>query len=482
MRLWNICGAGLLWLAFPHSAISALVTEDCRLSSPWLTTVSAQCGILTVPEDAAIPDGRQVDLFVVRLPSLSGAPQPDPVVLISGGPGQATTDLFLSLRTAFEPLRRERDIILVDQRGTGRSTRLDCPSADAEDLETADPDELRELVIECVAGLNGDPRYYTTSVAVNDLESLRVALEVPEWNIYGISYGSRVAQHYLRRYPESTRALILDGVAPAELALGPAIATSAQNALDLILSRCANDVQCSGQFPDLEQQLATVSSRLAEGPLTVAMPDPLTGEPGNRILSDRHLQTVIRLMSYAPPTAALLPLIVSEAYDGNYVPLTAQAYMMIGNLQESISFPMHNSVVCTEDVPFFAGVDVTSLGDTYLGTTIIDALQTVCSVWPLGVRDDDIKAPLESTQPILLLSGEADPVTPPAYGEQVRQNLPNARHLVGIGQGHGLAAVGCVPALMRRFVQDLDPLGLDAECLERERPTPFFLDFTGPSP
>ena len=482
MRLSRIIGAGLLWLAVPHSAISALATEDCRLSSPWLATVSALCAILTVPEDPANPDGRQIDLFIARLPSLSGATQPDPVVLISGGPGQATMDLYLGLRGAFEPLRRDRDIILLDQRGTGRSSRLDCPSADAEDLETADSDELLELVADCVASLNGDPRFYTTSVAVSDLERLRLALEVPEWNIYGISYGTRVAQHYLRRYPEHTRALILDGIAPAELALGPAIAINAQAALEQMLSRCASETLCSEQFPNLAQQLAVVSAQLAEGSLTVAMADPRTGEVGNRTLSHRYLQAVIRLMSYASPTTALLPLLLSEAHDGNYAPLTAQAYMMIGQLEESISFPMHNSVVCTEDVPFYEATDLDVLAETYLGTTIVDALRTVCSVWPPGVRDDDLNAPLESTLPVLLLSGEADPVTPPAYGDQLLENLPNARHLVGPGQGHGLAPVGCVPTLMRQFVQDLAPLELDAECLERERPTPFFLDFNGPSP
>ena len=482
MRLTSIFGAGLLWLAFPHSADAALATEDCRLSAPWLTTVSAQCGVLTVPEDPANPAGRQIDLFVARLPALNGTPEPDPLVLISGGPGQATTSLYLALRGAFQPLRRDRDIILLDQRGTGRSTRLTCPAADAQDLETADPDELRELVADCLASLDGDPRYYTTSVAVGDLEKLREILGVPEWNIYGISYGTRVAQHYLRRYPEHTRALILDGVAPAELALGPAIAANAQIALDRILSRCANEEMCAEEFPELEQQLTIVSARLAVEPLNVPMPDPLTGETGIRTLSGRHLQTVIRLMSYAAPTTALLPLLLSEARDGNYAPLAAQAYMMIGELEESISFPMHNSVVCTEDVPFYETADMDGLEETYLGTTIVDALQTVCSVWPIGVRDDDLKDPLESTLPVLLLSGESDPVTPPAYGEQVLENLPNARHLIGPGQGHGLAAIGCVPNLMRLFLQDLAPLELDAACLDRETPTPFFLDFTGPSP
>ena len=482
MGLSRMCWIGLAWLAGTQGATAAIETEDCRLSSRWLATVSAQCGTLAVPEDPNHPDGRQIELFVARIPALSGAPQPDPLLLISGGPGQAATDFYLALRGAFEPIRRDREIILLDQRGTGRSARLSCPSADVQDLDTATLDELTALVTDCVAALDADPRYYTTSVAVGDLERLREALDLPEWNIYGISYGTRVAQHYLRRYPEHTRAVILDGVVPAELALGPAIATNAQAALEEVFTRCAGQDLCARRFPALSERLRTLSARLVDQPLEVAMPDPLTGEPGTRTLSDRHLKVAIRLLSYAPLTTALLPLLVSEAHDGNYAPLTAQAYMFIDELERSISFPMHNSVVCTEDVPFYRDADLAGLQDTYLGNTIIDALTTVCSVWPVGQLDSDLKAPVVSDRPVLLLSGEADPVTPPSYGAQVLENLANARHLIGPGQGHGLAGVGCVPTLMRRFLEDLDPQGLDDTCLQRERPSPFFLNFTGPSP
>jgi len=169
----------LLWLTGTHGAAAAIETTDCRLSSRWLTTVTAECGTLIVAEDPANPDGRQIELFIARIPALSATLRPDPLLLISGGPGQATTDLYLTLRGAFGRIRREREIMLVDQRGTGRSTRLSCPTASAEDLETA--------------ALDGDPRYYTTSVAVGDLEQVRRELALPEWNIYGISYGTRVA-------------------------------------------------------------------------------------------------------------------------------------------------------------------------------------------------------------------------------------------------------------------------------------------------
>jgi pimeloyl-ACP methyl ester carboxylesterase len=482
MKLRTVFLVAALWLIGTRGASAAIETEDCRLAARWLATVSAQCGTLTVAENPSDPAGTKIKLFIARIPALSLSPQPDPLLLISGGPGQATTDLYLGLRAAFEPIRRDREIIVVDQRGTGRSARLSCPTASVEDLEIATDEVLRELVAGCVDELSGDPRYYTTSVAVNDLEELRVALGVAQWNIYGISYGTRVAQHYLRRFPESSRAVILDGVAPPEIALGPAIATVAQDALDGIFARCAAEPACDARFPALTENLASLSERLASSSITVTMPDPVTGAIGTYPLSSRHLQAVIRLMSYSPRTSALLPLLITEALAENYAPLAAQANMMIGDLEQSISFPMHNAVVCTEDVPFFADDYADNLENSYLGDTIVDALITTCSVWPPGQLDDDLKSPLHSDRPVLILSGDADPVTPPAYGEQILTTLSNARHLIGHAQGHGLVRVGCIPELMRQFVDQLDPQGLDASCLLREGPTPFFLEFTGPAP
>ncbi len=482
MRLHAISWAALIWLFGLPSASAELETSDCRLSERWLPSVAAQCGYLTVAENPDDPEGPEVELFVAIVPALSEAPQSDPLVLISGGPGEATTRLYLTLRGAFEPIRRERDIIIVDQRGTGRSAPLSCPAADADDLETADLGELSSLVADCVAALSGDPRFYTTSVAVQDLDAVRRELGIEEWNLYGVSYGTRVAQQYLRRYEQHTRAVILDGVVPPGLVLGPAIARVSQRVLDNLIERCANDERCNENFPGLAGRFVSLSERLAEDAQSVRLSDPLTGEEIGLDLTERHLQVVVRLMSYVPQTSALLPLLLSEAEAGRYGPLTAQAHMIIGEIENAISFPMHNSVVCTEDVAFYNGDEDLGLEETYLGSTIVDALRTVCTEWPTGIIDDDLKEPLTSAKPVLLLSGEVDPITPPEYADEVLETLSNARHLVGPGQGHGLAPVGCVRNIMRRFLDDLDPVGLAAVCLERESFSPFFLDFAGPAP
>jgi pimeloyl-ACP methyl ester carboxylesterase len=474
------------WLALAlllaPPARAAMMLESCRLSAPRLPSVAADCGSLSVPENPAAPESRSITLFVARIASLDIAPQADPLVIIAGGPGQAATDLYLGLRAAFEPVRRDRDIILVDQRGTGKTGGLSCPLPAGPGLDLVPKEALPELMRACLASIEGDPRFFSTSVAVGDLERVREALGIAQWNLYGVSYGTRVAQHYLRRYPHHTRALLLDGVLPSEIAAGPGIAANAQRALDLILRRCAGEAACRGRFPDLAARLQSFRATLAESAIPVSFPDPLSGEPVDGEFSVDGLNGVLRLMSYSEQTAALLPLLIDNAAAGNVAPIAAQAEMIVREIETALSLAMHNAVVCTEDVPFFEGPETDAQSSSYLGSDVTDALRAACSVWPAGVLDDDLKTPLRSATPVLLLSGEADPITPPAYALQAGALLTRSRHLVVAGQGHGLAGFGCVPRLMREFLEQLAPEALDADCLSDHRPSPFFIGFNGPAP
>jgi pimeloyl-ACP methyl ester carboxylesterase len=480
--LRGLCSIAIL--AFTAiDADAQISTTECRLTAAWLPAVSAQCTTLTVLEDATGPaDGTEIGLLIARVPSLNVAPQEDPLVIIAGGPGQAATDFYPRVRAAFEPIRRDRDIVLIDQRGTGNSAPLTCPQISAATVELAEPETLPALMEACLAELDGDPRFYTTSLAVRDLEHVREALGVEQWNLYGVSYGTRVAQHYLRRYPQRTRALILDGVVPNEAPLGPDVAAQSQRVLDQIMTRCATEPACADRYPQIAAQLDALLASLLDEPVTVGLADPHNAMPRSRQLSHAHVAAVLRLLSYSPQTAALLPLLIDAAGSGNLAPLAAQVEMITSDLESELSLPMHNAVVCTEDVPFFAATTPPEIETTYLGTTLIDALRAVCGVWPRGVLDADLREPLRSDRPALLLSGDSDPITPPDYAEQVLVGLSNARHIVGPGQGHGLAGVGCVPRLMRDFLDTLEPATLEATCLEREQASPFFLDFNGPAP
>ncbi|HEX7080989.1 MAG TPA: alpha/beta fold hydrolase [Gammaproteobacteria bacterium] len=468
----------------PGGAEGALDESRCRLEAPGMPAVLAWCSELRAPLDPDRPDRGTIRLFVARVPALAAAPQPDPLVLIAGGPGQSAVDLYLQMRRAFEPARRDRDIVLLDQRGTGRSAEgFHCDLTEAAAFDAGGAEELRAVIEDCLDVLEADPRLFTTSLAVADLDALRAALGAERWNLYAISYGTRVAQHYARRFPERVRAMILDGVVPATLALGPNIATDAQAALDAIFERCEAQPACAARYPDLATQFEGLRLRLAAGPVSIDVANPATGKVETRLFSAGDFAGVVRLMSYSAPTASLLPLAVSQGYRGDYTLLAAQVDILTGDLAATISMPMHNSVVCTEDVPFYPHRPKSAFESAYLGSSIVDALETICEVWPAGVLDPDLKAPLEFAGPALLLSGGNDPVTPPAYAARaIADGLRNARHLIVPGQGHGMAGIGCAPRLIADFLEMPSPEALDSGCLEAEPPTPFFLSTAGPAP
>lgn len=462
-----------------------LQLEPCELrGNQGVGRVQAECGTLAVAEDPENPDGRTIDLFVARIPALDPEPAADAFTVINGGPGASSIDLYLDLQGAFAPVRLERDIVIVDQRGTGRSAPLRCDVPE-QPFTGFDEALVRDATARCLATLEADPRRYTTSVAVQDLEQVRRALGYARFTVYGVSYGTRVAQHYLRRYPHAVRALVLDGVLPPDQALGPDIALNAQQALDAIFARCASDTACRARFDAPAAQFERLAARLRANPVVVELPDAVTAAPEPSTFTYGHLAATVRMLSYAPESAALVPLMIDEAQArANFTPLAVQARRIETELGEAINVAMHNSVVCSEDVPFYTGLEALwpELERTYLGTDQVRMLQTICAQWPRGPMDPDLRQPLTAATPVLLLSGEFDPVTPPAYAERAAAGLGAARHLVAPGQGHGVAARGCMPELIGDFARSGSVEHLDAGCLARLAADPFFLDLMGPTP
>jgi pimeloyl-ACP methyl ester carboxylesterase len=467
------------------STWAELAFEPCTLTgSSGYGRVQAQCAKLMVAEDPAHAGEPTLALQVARIPSLAPEPAADPFTVINGGPGASSIDLYVDLEPAFAAIRRQRDIVLLDQRGTGQSGRLDCPSLQSA-TETFDADSIRSATAACLAELTIDPRFYTTSVAVLDLESLRRSLGIARWNLYGVSYGTRVAQHYARRFPDAVRTLTLDGVIPPALALGPDVAINAEDTLQSIVARCAADTACAAAFPSLADDLRELRQTLTDKPVSITLTHPVSGRPQTMLLQYAHLAMTLRLLSYAPETAALIPLLLHEAaVRDNFLPVAAQALRIEQSLSQAISFGMHNSVVCTEDVPFFGDVAdlLPRLDATYLGGDQVRALALICRQWPAGPLDPEFREPLRSTHPTLVLSGELDPITPPSYGDLVAATQSHARHLIAPGQGHGVIARGCLPEIVDDFVAAGTVDDLDAECVERLAPDPFFVDLLGPPP
>jgi pimeloyl-ACP methyl ester carboxylesterase len=470
------------------SAPAAPVTfAPCQIQDlSGIAVYTAECTDFAVPENPALPAGRQITLRVARVPAINRRKDPDPLFLLAGGPGMAATALYGNAAPAFGRIHRNRDIVLVDQRGTGNSNPLDCEIDDTE-LMRATEEQLVAETQRCLKSLSNraDVAYYTTSVAVQDLDRVRKALGYERINLYGGSYGTRVAAHYLRKFPLQTRAVILDGIVSPEQVLGPDTAIDAENALLAVLGRCARDAACKEKFGDPVETYRALRTSLESKSVPVSFTDPSTGAPTSVDFGRLQLAMVLRLSTYNSEQAALLPLALHLAQrSGNFGPLASQFLMTMRKVGDIAAFGMHNSVICTEDVPRFGTVkiDRAKLESTFMGAEQVDSLQSVCAQWPRGPLDADLYSPLKSDIPVLLLSGGNDPVTPPANGERTKTGLTNSLHLVLPDLGHGQIGAPCMDRVMADFLRLGTVNALDASCTKRAKPTPFFTTLAGPPP
>ncbi len=476
--------------ASPNPAAAPLALSPCRLEHPsGLASLEAECGHLAVPETRAAAGGRQLQLFVARIPSLSRRHAPEPLFILAGGPGLGASTFYTGVAPAFARIRRNHDIVIVDQRGTGNSHPLNCPFDEQQMWDASEADTVR-IMRECRISLarDHDLTQYTTSVAVQDLDAVRQALGYARIALYGSSYGTRVAQQYARRYPQHTQALILDGVVPPTQVLGPTTPLDAEAALRRIFARCRADAACARQFGDPEQDYQQLRSKLAAAAVPVTLTDPRSGLPTQLSFTTAVFTAALRLASYSDDHAALLPLTLHLANDRNeFAPLASQYLLAAASYDAVLAYGMHNSVVCTEDVPFFASqrIDRGRVAATFLGTSQLDALQALCGQWPTGVLDADLHQPLASKLPALLLSGTADPVTPASFGEEAARGFSHALHLQLADQGHGQLVHTCIDRIMADFLQAAGTgkeLLVDHRCADKLRPAPFFLSLNGPAP
>jgi pimeloyl-ACP methyl ester carboxylesterase len=459
---------------------TGIALAPCQLTHPSAAaSAPARCGTLEVPEDWRRPSGRRLSLRVAVIPSESGSPTPDALFFLAGGPGQAATEQYPVVASALAGARRGRDVVLVDQRGTDGSGPLTC--ATPEGAAGAAPEDEVQRLGACARQLTAsgtDLAHYGTLDFVRDLEAVRAALGYPRVDLIAVSYGTRAALGWLRAHPERIRALVLDGVVAPGVAMGASAAADARRALELHLRRCRADTACRARFPGLEARSADLLLRLARAPARLSIPDPLLGTPRAVELGPAQARRVGELLAYAPETAALWPLLVERAAAGDLVPLAAQALLLGGDVAAEVSLPLQYAVLCGEDVPFYPPKGD---GDAE-GELARAALRAGCAAFPGVPPRPELRASVRSDVPALLLSGEADPVTPPAWAELAAADLPRARHLVLPGGGHGVLWRGCVPQLVARFLDGADAAGLDASCLERSKPSPFFLDAAGPGP
>lgn len=456
-----------------------LVLDHCMLN----TGADARCGTLLVPENRDDPNGRTIPINIAVIPATTNDPEPDPLFLLAGGPGQAATQAYPPLLNLFQRLNQRRDIVLIDQRGTGDSNPLHC-----DNLDDLDPDEQlqrdeRIAVIQaCAADLaaESDLTQYTTDTAVQDFDAVRAALGYDQINLYGASYGTRAAMAYARRYPEQVRALVLDAVVGPDLVLFQQGPRDGQLALEALFARCAADAACAERFPELEADWTRLLAQL-ETPQPVDIANPLTGEPLSLTLGRDDLAAYVYSILYSTDLVAMLPLLIHNAAEtGNYAPLLTQGFLV--SESAGLELGMLYTVTCAEDAAVLDMTQAEALqAESDFGLQA-DEFVAICEAWPETAVAGDLRAPLTVDVPVLLLSGAADPVTPPSYAESVAEALPDSLHVVVPNYGHSVVNVGCVPTLVTDFIRAGTLDALDTSCVQAIKPPPFWVALTGPRP
>lgn len=449
---------------------------SCRLRG---VEHDAWCGQVRRALDPANPQGVQIDVHYAVLPALARNRKPDPVFFLAGGPGQSAIDLAGAMSALLARLGNRRDLVFVDQRGTGRSAPLACADEPpAQPLaELAEPTHTQTRMAACLAQLEklpyGDLRHYTTWVAMQDLDAVRRALGVEQVDLVGGSYGTRAALEYMRQFPRAVRRAVIDGVAPPDMVMPAAFSTDNQAAMDAEIAACEAAQPCRVRYPTLR---ADWHALLAGLPREVSVVHPVSGVPERFTLTRDFALGLARVPLYVPALAAGLPLALSQAARGRFEPLVGLAAALGAGNPGRLFEGMHFSVVCAEDGPRL-GQSADPPGADF-GTTFADQYRQICARWPRGPVPAAFYSVPPAVAATLVLSGGADPVTPPRHGARVAKALgPKARHVVAAQAGHGVMSLGCMRDVLFRFIDaetDDEALKVDADCvLSIPRPPAF---------
>jgi pimeloyl-ACP methyl ester carboxylesterase len=429
-------------------------------------TGDVRCGSVRVAEDPHKPGGRRIDLRVVVARATSADRAPDPLVLLAGGPGQAGTDMGEFATEAFSRVRVSRDIVLVDARGTGGSGALRCAlMRRPADLvgSTIYPAASVRVCHDSLAR-TADLTRYTTADIADDLEVVRKALGYSRLNVYGTSYGTRLALTYLRRHPASVRTLVLKAVAPPTMVAPMNYAADAERAFGLLERDCKADSACARAFPSPRADLDTVLARAARGEIRVPVPNGTGGGDTLAVARDAIAGSLMTLMQSASQRS-LIPKALHDAAAGDTRALATVVIQTRRAVDAAIASGMHLSVSCADDGGRLDTVAAARAdAGTFLGPSRVRMLADACIAWPMP-HSAAAGAAVRATGPVLLVSGELDPNTPPRHADQALRTLPNGRHIVLAGVAHGWSNVAeCGAAFVADFIARASTAGLDLGC------------------
>ncbi|MDT0275939.1 alpha/beta hydrolase [Blastococcus goldschmidtiae] len=458
--------------------------------------VDIECGTFAVPADRDDPDAGEIELAFGIVRSDADDPADDPVVYLSGGPGQSTLELVPDgFAQLYEPLTANRDLVLLDQRGTGLSEpSLACDEYSAwardslgsglsdEELEAQALEALEEcrqrLVDEGI-----DVADYNSAASAADLEDLRVALGYDEWNLYGISYGTRLAQSAMRDHPDGIRAVVLDSAYPVDADLYEEMPRNALRAMDALFATCADDPGCAAMYPDLERTFRDAVGKLNAAPAPVTVVDPMNGERLQDELDGDSLVGFLFDSLYSTELVAHLPEVITAAGAGEFGTVGLLLGVQLQQL-DFVSIGQQLAVQCHEEVSFGSRADVAAAAAEdplvegfFAGTpTSGPGIFDVCSSWDAGEPEADANEQVTSDIPALVLAGDLDPITPPRWGEQIAAGLSESFFVRFPFTGHGaLPSHECAVRIAEGFLDEpsREPA---TDCIDDIEPPTFTAD------
>jgi pimeloyl-ACP methyl ester carboxylesterase len=472
-------------------------TADCEFAVPAGRDVA--CGYLTVPENRDdVANGRTVRLHVAVFASESANPAPDPIIYLEGGPGgDALETVPLAFEQRFAPFLADHTFIMFDQRGTGYSEpSLACPELIDLTFDTLDDDltleegqalqlaalgECRERLVDEGVDLTA----YNSAENAADVADLRLALGYDAWNLYGISYGTRLAQTIVRDYPQGIRSIILDSAYPLAANLQVETAVNADRAFSVFFAGCAADEACAAAYPDLAQVFADLVTNLNDEPLILNVFNLLNGQQYEALVNGDTMVGLLFQALYSVEITPLMPKLIYDVRDGRTSDLTTILSSFLYQ-QEFASQGMQLSVQCNEEISFGTpGETQNAPNFPYLNPVFEASAVTgqfgfeVCELWQAGQADPIENEPVASDLPTLILAGEYDPITPPSWGQDVGERFDNSYLFEFPGIGHGASVSGeCPLAITQAFLADPGTEPDDA-CIAEMAGPPFLVPSDG---
>jgi pimeloyl-ACP methyl ester carboxylesterase len=447
-----------------------LTLKDCHIDG---IKQQIKCGKLEVPENYQKPNGTKITVNFAIIPAIDKSENKEPFMFLAGGPGQAATELAAGLRHGFTEIRKTRDLVLVDQRGTGESHPLQCEDDKTQSVYQIIPEDFdANDVKECLSKLTGDLSQYNSENAIRDFEAVRIALGHDKINIYGGSYGTRAALVYMRMFPRSLRSVVLDSVGPVEVPIG-LFGLSSARSFELLLENCKKDESCNAAYPELAIEFQQVVQKLEQSPITLDIPHPRLGEKTVFVVSKDKFISNIFMQLYSMQTRSFVPLIIHQANLGNYAPLAGIISQTDG--EQGIYLGLNLNIVCNEDMPKISeAMAFADAKNNFGGSLSFKSLQTACPLWPTYSVEQSFYQPVTANIPTLILSGNLDPVTPPSNGEKSAATIPDSHHIVVENVAHIAGMSECGVEIINEFLSSLKPKELNEGCLQ-ELPVETFM-------